>query len=269
MGQGLNFDPFLDCASTLIDTLIAIDGTWSREGVVVAATYDASANDDVQGYAGLAFEFVDSDNVNVYSFVGASKTEGSDVSVGISGGISLFRSVTDIDGVVSFFAMKVPVLAALNVGGSYGFDSDCKISSMAISSGVSVDSPLVDVRIGTCVNAHRQYLTTLHSPDARSSAKTVVSHPEQSQQTVPQVMRPENGDNDESTAPQPTGGMDGGEYMLKLRFTSSKVIIALFILCAVLIVILYARCWNGKRKAHKAVVVDTDTEMEMADLNQV
>merc|ERR1711879_830726 len=118
--QGLNFDPFLDCASTLIDTLIAIDGTWSREGVVVAATYDASANDDVQGYAGLAFEFVDSDNVN-----------------------------------------------------------------------------------------------------------------------------------DESTAPQPMDGIDGGEYMLKPRFTSSSmVIIALSILCAVLIVILCARCWNGKRNAY-------------------
>jgi len=281
--DGLNFDPFLDCASTLIDTLIAIDGTWSREGITVAATYDAGvqSGSGFQGYGGIAFEFVDEDNINLWAFVGACRTFGSSISIGINGGISLFRSVDSIDGVETFFSAEVdiPILpgkvASFGVGASFGFDEKCKISGMTVGSGISVGSSVsdlislpIDVQSGVCANAHREYLTKMVSPSAQSSAKRVAAHPEPS---LPKMQQHDYKLEDMSPERQSMNNDDGEDYVVELRLpsTSTLVICALCILSVVLMVLLCVSRFGDKKRIRYKKVMDTDTEMEMVSVNPI
>ena len=117
----------------------------------------------VNWYGGIAFDFVDEHNVDIWAFVGGCTTKGGDFAVGIDAGLGLFRNVEGIDGFSTYFSMGVSFFGLFSAGSSWAYDNNCQISGMSTTAGVGPswgDSPIVslDVGFGHCINFNRTLL---------------------------------------------------------------------------------------------------------------
>jgi len=184
-----DFGPFLDCAWTLIETMAMLDESWSRDnGVTVAVTVAATgkaASFGLSPYYGLAFEFVDRDNVRVWHFGGVCGSaslmpldpDDGLFSASASAGMSIYRTVDDIEGSALFLTMGASILTPIgfnvDIGSTWSFDAECSISGMTASSGISTPSGAPAggaFEVGVCYNPFLEQISgNLQSP--RSSAK--------------------------------------------------------------------------------------------------
>jgi len=136
---------------------------------------------------GIAFEFEDKHNVNIYSFHGGCQ-QFSDASfgAGLDAGMAIFRNVEAIDGTCTFSSAGVGLFGIFDVSSSWSFDDNCQISGVATTAGVGTGSwsktgrrRLVTPSFGggICATFNRTLLGTVASPASKSSsAKSVQSN---------------------------------------------------------------------------------------------
>lgn len=174
--ENVDFEPFLNCAWTLIKTMEALDDTWDMDnGITVALTQSASVTSGIQGvsgYIGVAFEFKDRDEVTIWEFAGGCKDnsfQGTLPGLGIQGALVLYRNVEDIDGFAQYHGAGVSVFGALGFMNVYSYGSDCRINSISATNGIDTSkinaSPIsATFASGACITFDRTFLRTYKSP---------------------------------------------------------------------------------------------------------
>lgn len=212
--EGADLDPFLKCAWPLLQTMDALDDSWdSSAGVTVAVVGKVKAKAPVVGvsaYGGLAFEFKDENNVDVWGFAGGCGLLHGQVGtfkedhfhwkwqIGLSGGMAIFRSVNDIKGAKTYVSMGVNIFGILDAGSSWAFDDECQVKGMTNTVGVSCGHiPCVqpipvkpDVSTGICVNFDTKLLGSVsaYKETAPASAAAVAGLEQRDDPTQPPAL---------------------------------------------------------------------------------
>jgi len=186
--ENVDFDPFIKCAWPVLQTMDALDDSWdSNNGVTVAVTASITGSAPVVGvnaYGGVAFEFKDVDNVEIWAFTGGCTQvgNGDGYSVGIDSGMAIFRDVDAIDGFSTYLSMGLNFFDIVDASSAWAFDDKCEILGMSTTVGVScgtsgcvnpAEPVSFSVATGQCINFHRESLGSLKSPATNSAAKTV------------------------------------------------------------------------------------------------
>jgi len=180
----IDFAPFIHCAVPLLETMAAIDDSWdANNGVTVAATKSVSLKNPisgVNGYEGIAFEFVDKDNVNIWVFHGGCHSSSDfGFSAGVNGGMGIYRDVAAINGTCTYTSMGVGLFNILDVSSSWSFDDNCQVSGMATTGGVGSRRRLITPSFegGICATFGLHKIGSLPSSASKSSsAKSVQSN---------------------------------------------------------------------------------------------
>jgi len=194
--EGADLDPFLKCAWPLLQTMDALDDSWdSSAGVTVAVVGKVKAKAPVVGveaYGGLAFEFKDENNVDIWGFAGGcGNLHGKQLikddhlhpsfKIGISGGMAIFRSVNDIRGAKTYLSMGVNIFGIVDAGSSWAFDNECRVKGMTNTVGVSCGHiPCIDpipvkpdISTGVCINFDTKRLGGYSVGDSQPPAPVV------------------------------------------------------------------------------------------------
>merc|ERR1712228_1163833 len=228
-------------------------------------------------------------------------------SASASAGMSIYRTVDDIEGSALFLTMGASILTPIgfnvDIGSTWSFDAECSISGMTASSGISTPSGAPAggaFEVGVCYNPFLEQISgnlqsprsSAKAPEALKPAPTTTQHrgfeenagdhsvshgvegkrsPSVHQDEEPMMQRP-------PLFQKPLGGgeeekeekKEEGVFVLELS-TSSVVIVAL---CAMVLLMTAIVCWQclrrgGRGGVYSKVDMVTDSDMEAARLNGI